>query len=373
MSIAVMLISSVMSFLLSMGLVAVVLRICRRHGWYDRVDARKVHTGNVPRLGGVGFAVAFIVIAAALTALDGAVLGSRSPGARFLYPLAALLVSLGFGAVDDFHPLNAKLKLFLHCVCAVGIVMPGYTFTRPFLVETGPLASLGWARYCLTFLWVIGMANAVNLIDGVDGVCGGISAIIAATYGAAFALLGDEGPGLAFCLCLTGALLGFLVFNAPLPRARIFMGDGGAYFLGFALALLPLVSGGGDGGGGVKTLPMFYAGALALIPVYDTAAAIWRRVRDHRPIDSPDRAHLHHKLMNLGLSARQIDLTLYGLQAVLSGLTLAALAVGGGAASLALLVSAYLLCLVFFTGVHYLNKRALARFSIPTPTDGARP
>jgi len=359
----------IVTFLLSLGGVAAILFLSHKKAWYDQVDERKIHTGDVPRLGGIGFALAFILVTLWIT------LSSPEPyfGLRFLPPLGAMVVILVFGVIDDFRPLSPFSKLCIQILASACALAPDHTFHRLFFVDLGGLGDLSWVRYPLSFLWLVGMTNAVNLIDGVDGLAGGLSALIALTYALIFSFLSGSGETSLLCLCLAAAVGGFLVFNLPLPRARIFMGDGGAYFLGFALALLPLVSGGGDGGGGVKTLPMFYAGALALIPVYDTAAAIWRRVRDHRPIDSPDRAHLHHKLMNLGLSARQIDLTLYGLQAVLSGLTLAALAVGGGAASLALLVSAYLLCLVFFTGVHYLNKLALARFSIPTPTDGARP
>jgi UDP-GlcNAc:undecaprenyl-phosphate GlcNAc-1-phosphate transferase len=196
--------------------------------------------------------------------------------------------------------------------------------------------------------------NSINLIDGVDGLAGGISLLIALSFGAIFILLNDEGPGVLFCVCLAAVLLGFLVFNAPFPKARIFMGDGGSQFLGFVLALLPLIAHQDK----TTEMPMFYAGALVLIPVYDTAAAIWRRIREGRRIDSPDKAHIHHKLMNLGLNARQIDGVLFGLQLLLSLLVILSVKTQG-IPSLILLASAYLSCLGFFALIHFMNRKVL--------------
>jgi UDP-GlcNAc:undecaprenyl-phosphate GlcNAc-1-phosphate transferase len=338
----------ILSFVLSVIAVVVVLKISLKQSWFDRIDERKIHNGNVPRLGGIGFAVVYIAMAGFITLFY----PEFSPGIRFLAPIAALIIILASGAADDFHPLRPLLKLIFHSISALCVILPGFVFSKPFFIESGPLALLGWTAIPLTFIWIVGMTNALNLIDGVDGLAGGLSTLIALFYGAAFFLLEDSGPGLLFCLCLAAVLLGFLVFNAPLPKARIFMGDGGAYFLGFILALLPLIV----NEDATNTLPMFYAGALVLIPVYDTVAAIWRRLRDHRRIDSPDKAHTHHKLMNLGLSDRQIDCVLYGLQILLGALVLISIKVKG-VPSLILLAAAYLSALGFFASVHFLNRR----------------
>jgi UDP-GlcNAc:undecaprenyl-phosphate GlcNAc-1-phosphate transferase len=134
------------------------------------------------------------------------------------------------------------------------------------------------------------------------------------------------------------------------------MGDGGAYFLGFILALLPLIFQKGT----ANTLPMFYAGALVLIPVYDTIAAIWRRLRNHRRIDNPDKAHTHHKLMNLGLTDRQIDLVLYGLQLFLGVMVVVSIRTKG-VLSLALLAAAYIGGAGFFAIVHLINRSHLKK------------
>jgi UDP-GlcNAc:undecaprenyl-phosphate GlcNAc-1-phosphate transferase len=146
-----------------------------------------------------------------------------------------------------------------------------------------------------------------------------------------------------------------LAFNHPFPRAKIFMGDGGAYFLGFTLALVPLAGGSGSAG----NLPVLYAAALLMIPFLDTTAAVWRRVRDGRRIDSPDRSHTHHKLMNLGFSSRRIDAVLITLQLCLSVLVYISLTLPGYR-SRGVLLLAYVAGVGFFTAVHFLNRRAVS-------------
>jgi UDP-GlcNAc:undecaprenyl-phosphate GlcNAc-1-phosphate transferase len=132
------------------------------------------------------------------------------------------------------------------------------------------------------------------------------------------------------------------------------MGDGGAYFLGFTLALLPLL-GTGDG---TVSLPVSYAAAVLMIPILDTTAAVWRRLRDGRRIGSPDRAHTHHKLMNLGLSSRCIDATLFILQLCLSVLVYIAVKIPGYL-SLVMLFLAYAVGIGFFMTLHFVNRRKL--------------
>ena len=342
-------ISILVSFALSLSMVAFILRLAHKRSWYDQVNERKIHSGDIPRLGGIGFASAYIIISLFTIFFD----HDFSPGLRFLGPIAGLVIVLILGVIDDFSPLSSMAKLPIQGISALLVILPGYTFARPFFIESGWLRSLEWTRYPLTFIWIMGMINAMNFIDGIDGLSAGISTIIALSYAALFVFLLDTGPGAIFCLYLAAVLLGFLVFNAPFPQAKIFMGDGGSQFLGFILALLPLIT---QNPSQTPSLPMFYAGALVLIPVYDTVAAIWRRIRDHKPIDKPDKAHIHHKLMNLGLSAWGINGVLYGLQALLCGLVLAAVKIKGPL-SLVLLLSAYLSCLIFFAIIHFLNRR----------------
>jgi UDP-GlcNAc:undecaprenyl-phosphate GlcNAc-1-phosphate transferase len=345
-------IAIVSSFTLSIIVVGLMLRISRSRSWYDKIDERKIHTGDIPRLGGVGFSLAFIIVAAVITVFS----RENYFGLRFLPVLLAMLLTLAVGVIDDFHSLAPRHKLLIQIVAGLCVIMPDYTFHRFFFFNIGRFADLNWIRYPLSLLWIVGLTNAVNFIDGVDGLAGGVSALIALGYATIFAFITGLGSAAILCVCLVSAIGGFLVFNMPLPKAKIFMGDGGAYFLGFMLAVLPLINREAPNGG----LPLPYAAALLLIPILDTVAAVWRRLRDHRRIDSPDRAHLHHKLMNLGLNAWGVDGVLYTLQILLTALVLLSLKFPGPW-SLAILGGAYIIAIGFFSTVHYMNKAVLTR------------
>jgi UDP-GlcNAc:undecaprenyl-phosphate GlcNAc-1-phosphate transferase len=344
-------------FVSSLVMVALILKISHRMNWYDYIDERKVHTGNLPRLGGLGFAAAFILWGF-ISALG---IGKIHFGPRFLPVLSALVLILVCGLRDDFKPMAPRFKLIFQIGAALCVLASGYTFERIFFAGSADPRIPGWGllRYPLSFLWIVGMTNAVNFIDGVDGLAGGVSLLAALIFGALSMFLGSSSTVPLLCLCLAAAILGFLVFNAPLPRAKIIMGDGGAYFLGFTLALLPLL---GEEGRG---LPVFHAAAVLLIPILDTTAAVWRRLRDGRRIDSPDRSHTHHKLMNLGLSSRRIDVILYILQIILGLLVYASVRTEGGF-SLLPLGLAYTAGIGFFVAIHFLNRRR----PIPAPAPG---
>jgi UDP-GlcNAc:undecaprenyl-phosphate GlcNAc-1-phosphate transferase len=185
----------------------------------------------------------------------------------------------------------------------------------------------------------------------VDGLAGGISVLAALFFALVFSFISNNSAMILICLCLSAAVMGFLIFNMPFPRAKIFMGDGGSQFLGFILALLPLI----NSRGGNSGLPLLYAAALLSIPILDTFAAIWRRIRDKRRIDIPDRLHIHHKLMDLGFNAWGVDATLYGLQIVLGVLVFESTRFKG-ALSLILLGTAYIVAIGFFSTIHFVNR-----------------
>jgi UDP-GlcNAc:undecaprenyl-phosphate GlcNAc-1-phosphate transferase len=354
------------SFLVSLGTVGLILRVSHRMAWYDRLSDRKVHTGNIPRLGGLGFAFSFMVFFVVI----GLHSGEFRHGLRLIPVVAAMLLVLGSGVQDDFRSMSPYYKLGFQLTAALCVMVSGYGFRRVFFLESLDFLGFpGWEllRYPLTLLWIVGITNAINFIDGVDGLAGGISLLVALSFGAIFLSQGAGGTPPLLCICLAAAILGFLVFNLPLPRARIFMGDGGAYFLGFTLALFPLM----ETGSPAFRLPIPYAAALLMIPFLDTTAAVWRRVRDGRRIDSPDRAHTHHKLMNLGCSSRRINLILYGLQLCLSGLVYVSIQIPGWG-SLVVLAGAYVAGTGFFTAIHFLNRRRLKQEALkPANREGA--
>jgi UDP-GlcNAc:undecaprenyl-phosphate GlcNAc-1-phosphate transferase len=351
------------SFTFSLLAVALVLRLSHKKSWYDHVDERKIHTGDIPRLGGLGFASAFIALAFYINFSA----AESYLGTPFLPPLIAMILVLGSGVLDDFRPLMPKYKLVIQIIAALCVILSGYTFERFFFFDIGGFSQLNWIRYPLSLLWIVGLINAMNFIDGVDGLAGGIAALIAISYALIFASYTHLGSVVLLCLCLAAAVGGFLVFNAPLPKARIFMGDGGAYFLGFILAVLPLI----DKGDSRSDLPLPYAAALLIIPIFDITSAVWRRLRDKRRIDSPDKFHIHHKLLNLGLSVQKVNGVLYGLQIVLCVLVSFSVK-AKSSLSLILLGAAYAAGIGFFAAIHFMNRRALRRAAFDPPLQQKR-
>jgi UDP-GlcNAc:undecaprenyl-phosphate GlcNAc-1-phosphate transferase len=347
----------VASFAISSIIVARVIVLSHQKSWYDPIDDRKIHTGDVPRLGGVGFASAFICVCLGLLFVFPRLPAQLIPGAAirpsFLFPLAAMILIFASGVFDDFKPMAPRYKLFIQIIAASLVVTSGYTFHSILFADLGVL---NWLGYPLTCLWIVGLTNAVNLIDGVDGLAGGVSALAAVFFAVIFSLIGGNGSMTLICLCLGAALAGFLIFNLPFPRAKIFMGDGGSQFLGFVLALLPLINAGEE----PIRLPLLYAAALLAIPIFDTFAAIWRRIRDRRRIDAPDKLHIHHKLMNLGFNARGVDGILYALQIALGILVCQSLRVTG-VSSLIFLGAAYVAAVGFFVAIHFVNQHVVRK------------
>jgi UDP-GlcNAc:undecaprenyl-phosphate GlcNAc-1-phosphate transferase len=354
----------VTSFMVSAIIVAQVLMLSHKKSWYDPVDERKIHTGDIPRLGGIGFASAFICISFGIGVVIPQIPAQIIPGAdfhlSFLFPIVAMILIFVSGVFDDFKPMAPRYKLFIQVIAAFLVIIPGYTFRGLAFSGPGILGNLNWLRYPLTFVWIVGLTNAVNLIDGVDGLAGGVSALAALFSALIFRVVSNNGAMILICLCLSAALAGFLIFNMPFPRAKIFMGDGGSQFLGFILALLPLINTMGK----VSELPLLYAAALFSIPIFDTFAAIWRRIRDRRRIDTPDRLHIHHKLMNLGLNACGVDATLYGLQIVLGVLIVESVRFKG-VPSFIFLGAAYIAAMGFFIAIHFVNRYVVRKHVKP--------
>ena len=342
------------SFVLSSAAVFLILKISIKKKWFDPSEERKVHEGSIPRLAGIGFSTVFFIVVVA----GGFVFWEEIANLRYLSYLAGLLIILLFGIYDDFRPLLPRYKLIVQFLAAVLVIVPGFVFRRIIYFDAGSLpAPVG---YAITLLWIVGLTNAINLIDGVDGLAGGISALIAFFYGVIIFFSGGTPFVIVLCVIFIGVIAGFLAFNAPFPKAKIFMGDCGSQFLGFGLAVLPLLGRQSY----YSTLPLFYAAALLLIPILDTLAAVWRRIRDGYNIGTPDRAHVHHKLMNIGLSVRGVGAVLCGLQAALGVLVFISSRMASRMdrlLSLVVLGAAYLLAIAFFITIHYLNQAANKR------------
>ena len=219
---------------------------------------------------------------------------------RGVFPQAVWLPVIGMaaglavvhvtGVFDDFVNIRAGRKLALQVVAGAIMVGTGSVIRIISLPVLGLTVDLGVLAWPVTLLWIVGMSNAVNLIDGIDGFSGGVTTFAATAFGALAVVHGHAVAGvLAFALA--GAAAGFLRFN--LPKARIFMGDGGSLFVGAALAVLPIVQ---SAGTGHAFEPLVVLVVLA-IPIFDTAMAIARRVLRRVALHTPDREHFHHLLV----------------------------------------------------------------------------
>lgn len=326
-----------MSIVLSLILMPLIIHFCNKHNLYDYQDARKVHTGNISRLGGVGIVTAFFI--AVILYL---VFTTQLKITRTLPILIAGLIIFTFGILDDVLTLSAKLKLVVQLAATALVTFNGYRFTQIF----------GWVlptpiSFILTFGWVLGVINAYNLIDGLDGLCGSLSFTAVTTLGVLYLLSNNMEAGI--CFILAGAIFGFLCFNWP--PAKLFMGDAGSQFLGFMIAIIPLYSS-SDIFEYNKFLIMLI---LTAFPVFDTIAAIWRRLRDKRPIMSPDRAHLHHKLLNIGYTKKQALFLIVFIQVLLCGMVIISFFIGKLKGT-AMLLEGFIFMVIFFSVIHYTNR-----------------
>ena len=274
-----------------------------RWGAVDHPGDRKVHGSMIPRLGGAAIFAAFFLSCAIyggffLPASHGWL--SDRPVA---FLIAAVLLVFALGVFDDIKGTNAPVKFAVQFVAALLVVWNGdviRTVTNP----AGGRIDLGVLAVPVTILWLVGVTNAFNLIDGVDGVAAGVGAIVAGTMALMGAYSGQQQmvvPAAALC----GALLGFLRFN--FHPARIFMGDSGALFIGFALAVLAIRT------SQVSTITVsFLTPVVALgLPIMDTSLSVFRRVRAGRNPFQADTDHIHHELLRETRSHRWTAVTLY--------------------------------------------------------------
>ncbi|MEP7358762.1 MAG: MraY family glycosyltransferase [Anaerolineales bacterium] len=288
----------------------VITPLAGRLGQYlhivDIPGGRRKHTGAIARIGGIGLCAGFF-----LTALGLFAAGVFRPEHR--QPLAGVLLGTAFvfavGLIDDRYTLKAAPQ-FLTQIAAGVIAVAATVYIGKVTIPTyGPWDIPLWIAYPITLAWVIGMMNTVNFLDGLDGLAAGVGAIAAVLFAIHSHSLHQDEIAL-YALALAAACLGFLVFN--FNPARVFLGSAGAMVLGYALATLSILA------------PARVATALLVmaIPIVDTGfQAIDRWRRGKSPAEG-DRGHLHYRLMDLGLSQRQIVLGYWVFCAVFGALAL---------------------------------------------------
>jgi len=274
-----------------------------RLGAVAQPGGRNIHSAPTARLGGVSLLGGFTV-AALLFALPASGFDRRAVVVVGASALAGLLLT-----VDDIRPFRARNKFVIQLLLAIGIAAAGLSIDRVNLGAVGVLRLAPIIAIPVTVLWLVGMQNTVNLLDGVDGLAGGVAVVVAAALLLAAINRETQDPAqvvvVLLCAGLIGASIGFLLFN--FYPARIFMGDGGAHFLGIALGTLSIY---GIAKGAV-IFALFVPLAALAVPILDTAWAIVRRRRHRVSIGHPDTAHIHHQLLDFGLTQRQTCLVFY--------------------------------------------------------------
>ncbi len=350
-NITVFIIITAFALLLNILFTPLLINLSHRHKWYDSNDKRKIHKGDIPRIGGLGIFVSFVVslllflVICKYTSIN---LNSVSKY-RHIALVAGFFIITVLGIIDDFVSIRAWQKFLIQITAALIVSFGGFNFQFFHLPFFGINIPLYFLSHILTVFWIISFCNAINLMDGIDGLAGGISAIAVIFYGIIFYLTGNyTAAGISFSLL--GGILGFLVFN--LPPAKIFMGDSGSLLLGFSLSIIPLVNNKPPVTSDVLFLPLI----LLVIPVLDLIAAILRRRRRGVPIFSPDREHVHHKLMDFGLSNKQILFTIYSFS-ILAGITALYYKTLSPDSGFILLVVFWAFFILLFTVLHYRNQR----------------
>ncbi|MFO8043455.1 MAG: MraY family glycosyltransferase [Alkalispirochaeta sp.] len=302
-----------MAFLINVLLTPFILRLAHRFEWYDHINDRKIHTESTPRLGGVGIFLSFV--AAALLGLT-LIVGAPGIAPWSMRSVALVLAGLalvhGLGLYDDFVNLRAPLKFLVQLGAGTLVALSGALLRVIELPWIGTVEFPLWLAFGFTILWVVSISNAVNLIDGADGLAGGV-ALFAALFMGIIALGQGSLVTAVLAFAVVGSLAGFLVYN--LPPAKIFMGDSGSLSLGFILAVLPLL-GLQRGEPGFMAVAPFPVLTLLYIPIVDTLLAIIRRLSRGLPVHSADREHIHHRLIDRGVRGRRLLSVIYGMMVV---------------------------------------------------------
>ena len=278
-----------------------VMRLASKLGAIDQPDVRKVHKVPVPRMGGLAIYAGFIVAVLASMHVNREIAGLLLGG--------TFIVILGI--LDDIYQLPARVKLLGQIIAASVLVLFDIRIEWLTYPGSGGYFYMDNLSIPITIIWVVSMTNALNLIDGLDGLAAGVS-IIASLTVCIVAIQNSFYPVAIMTAALSGATFAFMRYN--FNPASIFMGDTGSMFLGYMLASISVL-------GVVKSaaaIALFVPTIALGLPIIDTCFAIFRRYSNGKPIFKPDKGHLHHRLLALGMSQRQAVMLMYMITIALS-------------------------------------------------------
>lgn len=281
----------VLSFLISAALLPILIRLSHHNEWYDSPDERKVHDGNIPRIGGIGifwgFFISFIIF-------TGHIYNANIPFKLLGFIICGVLIH-GIGLLDDFKNLRARYKFIGQLITGIILIFFGFHFNSIYIPFVNYPISSPIIIGIISLFWIVGVSNAVNLIDGIDGLSSVVTIVAALSIAAKSYFLGNTST-VFICFALIGSVLGFFVYNKP--KAKIFMGDSGSLLLGYILALLPML----ENTGMNKSLIFEGSLLILIVPITDTLFAMTRRIYRGINIGTPDKEHIHHLLLDFGFS-----------------------------------------------------------------------
>lgn len=300
-----MIINGILAFVISAIVVPCVIWMSNIFKTYDTIDNRKSHNGNISRLGGIGIFISFFFVTY-FSLFANKIL----PFNKYIY-LGAMLVAFLTGLVDDIWHLRARYKLVLQCVSGILVVLSGLRI-QDSVVYSWLILDPVFLSLIFTILWVVAFMNAINLIDGLDGLASGI-VIIACVFLYILAGFFHNGLIMQLCVIFCCSILGFYIYN--FPSAKIFMGDSGAYLLGFVYSTLPLMGISKSIAATILIVPI----VLLLFPLWDIGKVIFRRIKLGAHIFTPDRNHIHHRLLKIGFPKTKVVCVVY-LYTIILGL-----------------------------------------------------
>lgn len=294
------------SFIATLAFVPLAKQLAIRCAALDKPNARKVHVKPIPLWGGIGIYLGFMLTLVLAFHFYGSLENNLAP--RTLMHLKGLFIaSLGIlivGLIDDRWGMPAKVKLA--CQLLMGAILINYDIKIDYLTLPyfGVISFPVWLTYAITLFWIAGITNAINLLDGLDGLLAGVSLTTAILFLVVSLMTGQVITAIVMA-ALAGSMLGFLRYN--FNPAQIFMGDTGSLFIGLTFASWSII-------GLLKSTATFAFAVpvfMMAVPIIDTAAAIVRRTLAGRPIFQADKEHLHHRLLRMGYTQRQVVLMIY--------------------------------------------------------------
>jgi len=342
------------TLLLAMLLVPIISRLAKWYRFLDSPGPRKVHDKPIPRVGGIAFAVSTLLFVPGVFFLSNEIGRSfRECRTEFIALLAGAGFMFAVGLFDDLHPVRGYIKLLCIiaaslAICASGATISSISMGSSFELETS------WAAWPLTIFWIMMITVCMSVIDGLDGLAAGVAVIVCGTI-LLIALWCGQAAMAVLMLALLGSVTGFLIFN--FYPAKIFMGDCGSMFLGFMIGAGSIVC-------QIKTSTLIGLAIpflVLVVPILDTGFVILcRRILERRSIFAPDRSHIHHRLLDLGLRQMTVVIIIYAVTVISASIGVLILTAKGGW-PFVLLAFGLLLMLFMFACLHSSRFRKILK------------